>query len=245
MSTAIDDRKIALVTGAGTGIGAACALALARAGFTVGIHYNQSHEEAERVALEIPDAFLIRADLSTEAGVDGVHDELKARGGCDVLVNNAGATIDAPLFTAKLEDFDRIVDVNMRSTWYLLKRVGRLMMRKRQGRIINISSVVGSIGNAGQTVYGMTKAAIDNLTRSAAMELAPYGILVNSVAPGFIETRMTEALSPEIRAQILARVPLGRMGSAEEVAQVVRFLAVEGSYCTGSVLHVNGGMYGG
>ncbi len=152
---------------------------------------------------------------------------------------------DAPLFTAKLEDFDRVVHTNMRATWYLTKRLGRLMMRNRRGRIINISSVVGSTGNAGQTVYGMTKAAIDNFTKSAAIEFAPFGILVNSVAPGFIQTRMTEALSAEIQQAILSHVPLGRMGTPDEVAQLVRFLALEGTYCTGAVFHVNGGMYGG
>lgn len=245
MSNETTETRIALVTGAGTGIGRACAMALGRAGFTVGIHYNRSREEAERVAAEIPGSFLIGADLSTEAGGDAVHDELKTRGGCEVLVNNAGATIDAPMFTAKLEDFDKVVDVNMRSTWYLTKRIGRLMMRARRGRIINVSSVVGSTGNPGQTAYGMTKAAIDCFTKSAAMELAPFGILVNSVAPGFIETRMTEALAPEIKEKILARVPMGRMGRADEVASLVRFLATEGTYCTGSVFHVNGGMYGG
>jgi 3-oxoacyl-[acyl-carrier protein] reductase len=174
-----------------------------------------------------------------------VHDALKERGGVEVLVNNAGATVDAPLFTAKLADFDAVVDGNLRSAWYLTKRIGRLMMRNRRGRIINISSVVGSTGNPGQTVYGMTKAGLDNLTKSAAMELAGFGILVNSVAPGFIETKMTEVLAPEVKAAILARVPLGRMGKAEEVAQLVRFLATEGTYCTGTVFHVNGGMYGG
>jgi 3-oxoacyl-[acyl-carrier protein] reductase len=239
------DIKIALVTGAASGIGAASAKVLAQAGFAVGIHYNSSAAPAEALQKELPNSFLIQGDLSKSGDIDQIHDELKKRGGCDVLVNNAGFNVDAPLFSAKLEDFDQIIATNMRSTWYLTKKISRLMMRKRSGRIINISSVVGSTGNAGQTAYAMTKAAIDSFTKSAAMELAPFGVLVNSVAPGFIETKMTEVLSAEIKQQVLNRIPLQRMGRPEEVAQCVRFLAVEGTYCTGSVLHVNGGMYGG
>lgn len=238
-------KKTALVTGAGTGIGAACAKALAVAGFNVALHYNQSAEAAERLSRELPGSFLLQADLTQTTHMDRLTDELKDNGGCDVLVNNAGLCIDAPLFSAKLEDFDLVVSANMRSAWYLTKKLGRQMMKKRDGRIINISSVVGHTGNAGQTIYAMTKAAIDNLTLSSAQELAPFGILVNSIAPGFIETRMTEKLAEPVRAAILARVPLGRMGRPEEIAQLVRFLAVEGTYCTGSTFHANGGMYGG
>lgn len=237
---------IALVTGGATGIGAACCRALAGAGFTVGIHHRTSATAAEALREELGgESFLVSGDLATTEGVDAVFEAMKARGGVDVLVNNAGATADAPLFTAKLEDFDRIVATNMRSTWYLTKRLARLMMRKRAGRIVLISSVVGSTGNPGQSVYGMTKAALDNFARTAAMELAPFGILVNAVAPGFIETAMTEVLPPEVREAILSRVPLKRMGRPEEVAALVRFLATDGSYCTGTTFHVNGGMYGG
>lgn len=239
------ETQIAVVTGGGTGIGAACCRALGKAGFAVGIHYHTSDRPAQELQREVPGSFLLQGDLSGAEGVDALYAQLKERGGLEVLVNNAGMTIDAPLFTAKLEDFDRVVHTNMRATWYLTKRLGRLMMRNRRGRIINISSVVGSTGNAGQTAYGMTKAAIENFTKSAALEFAPFGILVNAVAPGFIQTRMTETLSPEIQQSILSHVPLGRMGSPEEVAQLVRFLAVEGTYCTGAVFHVNGGMYGG
>lgn len=239
------EARVAVVTGGGTGIGAACCRELGKAGFAVGIHYHTSRQPAEALHHELPGSFLLQADLSTAEGVDALCAQLKERGGLEVLVNNAGMTVDAPLFTAKLEDFDRVIHTNMRATWYLTKRLGRLMMRNRRGKIVNISSVVGSTGNAGQTAYGMTKAAIDNFTKSAAMEFAPFGILVNSVAPGFIQTRMTEALSPEIRQAILSHVPLGRMGTPDEVAQLVRFLALEGTYCTGAVFHVNGGMYGG
>ena len=177
---------------------------MALAGFRVGIHCNQSKAAAEALASDLPgNPFIISADLSTEAGVDQVYDQLKEHAGFSVLVNNAGMTVDMPLFSAKLEDFDRIVATNMRSTWYLTKRLTRLMIRKRQGRVINISSVVGSTGNPTQSVYGMTKAAIDNFTKTAAAELASYNILVNSVAPGFIETRMTSELSEDVKKQIL------------------------------------------
>lgn len=238
--------KVALVTGGATGIGAACCRALSQAGFAVGIHHRTSALAAQALQEELGEtAFLVAADLSTGEGVDAVYETMRQRGGLEVLVNNAGATVDAPLFSARLEDFDRIVATNMRSTWYLTKRLARLMMRQRSGRIINLSSVVGSTGNPGQSVYGMTKAAIDNFTRTAAAELAHYGILVNAVAPGFIETAMTQVLPEEVREGILARVPLKRMGTPDEVAALVRFLAVEATYCTGTTFHVNGGMYGG
>lgn len=238
-------RPVALVTGGGTGIGRACASALAAAGFDVGVHYNRSAGPAEALVGALQGSFGVQADLSTPEGVEVVFAALKARGRLDVLVNNAGMNVDAPLFTAKLEDFEAIVATNMRAAWLLTRRLMRLMIRQGHGRIINISSVVGSTGNAGQGIYGMTKAALDNFTKTAAMELGARNILVNSVAPGFIETAMTEKLSDEVKAKLLERVPLGRMGKPEEVADVVRFLATSGTYCTGSVIHVNGGMYGG
>lgn len=239
-----DKPRVALVTGGGTGIGAACCRELAEAGFCVGIHYNSSGAPAAALQAELERSFVLQADLSMQAGADAIYAALKERGGLEVLVNNAGMTIDGPLFSAKIDDFDRVVNTNMRSTWYLSKRLGRLMMRNKRGRIINVSSVVGSTGNPMQTIYGMTKAAIDNFTKAAAVEFAPYNILVNSVAPGFIDTRMTAALPGEVQQHIVDRIPLGRMGTPQEVAQLVRFLAVEGSYCTGAVFHVNGGMYG-
>ncbi len=233
------------MTGAGTGIGRACAIALAEAGFEVGVHYNRSEEQANALVAELENAFAVQADLSDPDGPQAIYAALKERGGVEVLVNNAGRSIDAPLFSAKLEDFETLVDTNIRAAWLLIRRVMRLMIRRKQGRIINISSVVGSTGNAGQGVYGMTKAALDNLTKTAAMELAPHNILVNAVAPGFIDTAMTQELPEEVRADILARVPLGRLGRPEEVADMVRWLATGATYCTGTVFHVNGGMYGG
>lgn len=240
-----EPKPVALVTGGATGIGAACCRVLAQAGFRVGIHYNSSAAAAEALAAELPGSFTVGADVSTDAGVDALAEALKDKGPLAVLVNNAGLALDAPLFSAKVEDFDKTVATNMRSVWLVTKKLSRLMIRRKDGRIINISSVVGSTGNPTQTAYGMTKAAIDNFTKTAAMELAGYNILVNAVAPGFIQTRMTSDLSPEVQAGILSRIPLGRMGTPEEVAKVVRFLAVDGSYVTGTVIHVNGGMYGG
>lgn len=241
----MDNKKIALVTGGTGGIGKACCIALSEAGFRVAIHYRSSDELAEELTVKIPGSFTIKADLSTTEGVDLVYDALKKEGGVEVLVNNAGMTADGPLMRAKLEDFDRVVAVNMKSTWYLTKRLSRMMARKSSGRIINISSVVGSTGNAYQTIYGMTKAAVDNFTKSCAMELASYNILVNSIAPGFIETPMTDKLPEEEKEKIISRIPLGRMGQPTDVARMVRFLATEGDYCTGSTFHLNGGMYGG
>ena len=240
-----EEKTVAVVTGGATGIGAACCRALHAAGFLVGIHYRSSSEAAEALARELSGSFLVKADLSTEEGVDTLVAAVKDRGPLGVVVNNAGLALDAPLFSAKVEDFDLTVATNMRSVWLVTKKLSRLMIRRRAGRIINISSVVGSTGNPTQTSYGMTKAAIDNFTKSAAAELASYQILVNSVAPGFIETAMTSVLDPAVQETILGRIPLGRMGQPEEVAQVVHFLATSASYITGSVLHVNGGMYGG
>jgi len=240
-----NEKKVALVTGGATGIGAACSRALAAAGFRVGIHYNSSAAAAEALAAELPGSFTVGADVSTDAGVDALAEALKDKGPLFVVVNNAGLALDAPLFSAKVEDFDKTVATNMRSVWLVTKKLSRLMIRRKEGRIINMSSVVGSTGNPTQTAYGMTKAAIDNFTKTAAMELAGYNILVNAVAPGFIETRMTADLSDEVKAGIFGRIPLGRMGKPEEIAQVVRFLATEGSYITGTTIHVNGGMFGG
>ena len=162
-----------------------------------------------------------------------------------MLVNNAGYNVNAPLPLMKLDDYDSVAAI-ARGTWYLTKLVlRRFMLRQQAGRIINISSVVGHTGNRGQSPYTMVKAGLDALTKSLCQELAGRPILVNSVAPGFIETEMTAALPEEIRQAIIARIPQGRLGTPEEVAEVVAWLATRASYVNGSVIHVNGGMYGG
>jgi len=162
----------------------------------------------------------------------------------DMLVNNAGYNRNAPIFTMKLDDYDAVAGLG-RGTWYLTKLILRRFMLRSGGRIVNISSVVGHTGNAGQIPYTMVKAGLDAMTRSLAQELRGRDILINSVAPGFIQTDMTAELPEEVTSRILEQIPLGRMGRPEEVAEVVAFLADSGSYVTGSVLHVNGGLYGG
>lgn len=240
------EKPIAIVTGGAKGIGAACSRALSLRGFSVGIHYRESAGAAEQLRAELQNSFLIQANLENISEAERIYKAVQDRGGAlAVLVNNAGAAFDAPLLSSAIEDFDRTININLKSTWYLIKRLSRFMAKRKYGRIINISSVIGHVGNAGQAMYGMSKAAIDNLTKTAALELAHYGILVNSVAPGFIDTDMTRSLSDELRSALLKRIPLGRVGTTEEVADAVLFLAQEGSYCTGSIFHVNGGMYGG
>ncbi len=242
----MSERPVALVTGGGTGIGAACCRQLAADGFRVGIHYRSSEEKALKLSAELDSSFTVKADLMESASLDALIKELKeVAGRVDVLVNNAGFNVNAPMLAMNLEQYDAVASV-ARGTWYLTKLVlRRFMMRKGSGRIINISSVVGHTGNAGQIPYTMVKAGLDAFTKSLAQELAGRDILVNAIAPGFIDTEMTDELPEEIRAAILAKIPQGRTGRADEIADVVGFLATRGSYINGSVLHVNGGMYGG
>jgi 3-oxoacyl-[acyl-carrier protein] reductase len=242
----MNPKPVALVTGGAGGIGAACCRALAREGFRVGIHYRASEEAARTVLDETGDGFLLQADLSDINRVDAMLADLKVRTDrVDVLVNNAGVSVNADIHTMNIGQFDA-QRAMLRGTWYLTKRILRMfMLRANSGRIINISSVVGHTGNVGQIPYTMEKAALDAFTKSLAAELKGRNILVNSIAPGFIETEMTSVLPENIRDQILERIPLERMGRAEEVADVAAFLATKGSYMTGGVMHVNGGLYGG
>ncbi|HLA27848.1 MAG TPA: 3-oxoacyl-ACP reductase family protein [Syntrophales bacterium] len=240
------EKPVAIVTGGGRGIGAACCRALAREGFRVGIHYRNSSQEAGKVLAEIEDGFLLQADIAEIDQVENMVTTVKGLSdNVDVLVNNAGLSINADINSMKIEQFDTQRALT-RGIWYLTKRIIRLfMLRKNNGRIINISSVVGHTGNAGQIPYTMEKAALEAFTKSLTRELKGRNILVNSVAPGFIDTEMTEALPEEVKTQMLANIPLGRMGLPDEVAEVVAFLAMKGAYITGSVIHVNGGLYGG
>jgi len=242
----MSDAPVALVTGGGTGIGAACCRALAREGFRVAVHYRSSEESARKLAAELPDAFTVRADLGSPEEIDALIAELKEQAGrVDVLVNNAGFNVNAPMLSMQVDDYDAVAGM-ARGAWYLTKVVlRRFMLRKKTGRIINISSVVGHTGNPGQIPYTMTKAGLDAFTKSLCQELAGRDILVNSVAPGFIETEMTAELPDDVKQAIIARIPQQRMGSADEVADVVAFLATRGGYVNGTVIHVNGGMFGG
>jgi len=242
----VSDAPVALVTGGGTGIGAACCRALAHEGLRVGVHYRSSEEKARKLAEELPDAFSVRADLSEAGEIDALVAELKERAGrVDVLVNNAGFNVNAPMLAMKVDDYDAVASM-ARGAWYLTKLVlRRFMLRAKRGRIVNVSSVVGHTGNPGQIPYTMVKAGLDAFTKSLSQELAGRDILVNSVAPGFIESEMTAELPEEIKQFILARVPQQRMGRPEEVADVVAWLATRASYVNGSVIHVNGGLFGG
>jgi 3-oxoacyl-[acyl-carrier protein] reductase len=241
----MSERPIALVTGGAGGIGSACCRALAAEGFRVGVGYRSSGEAAQKLAREI-DGFAVPGDIAIAEDVEKIIATVKeAAGRLDVLVNNAGVNVNGPFMMMPLEDIDK-VRAATRGTMLLTKlAIRRFMFRQKSGRIINISSVVGHQGNAGQVPYTMEKAGLDAMTRSLALELMDRGILVNSVAPGFIDTAMTTALPAEIRDMILKQIPLGRMGTPEEVAEVVAFLATKGSYVTGTVIHVNGGLYRG
>jgi 3-oxoacyl-[acyl-carrier protein] reductase len=237
---------VALVTGGATGIGAACCRRLAADGFRIAVHFRSSEEKARKLIDELPDAFGVRGDLGRSEEIDAIIKSIKEQAGrVDVLVNNAGYNVNAPMLTMNLEHYDAVAGL-ARGTWYLTKLVlRRFMLRGGAGRIINISSVVGHTGNPGQIPYTMAKAGLDAFTKSLSQELAGRDILVNSVAPGFIDTEMTGELTDAIKESILARIPQGRMGRADEVADVVSFLASRGSYVNGTVVHVNGGMYGG
>ena len=238
-------EPVALVTGGAGGIGAACCRALAKDGFRVGVGYRSSADKAEALAAAIG-GFVVPGDVAVAEDVEKMIGVIKDRAGrLDVLVNNAALNVNGAFMMMPLDDIDRVRAVT-RGTILLTKlAIRRFMFRQKSGRIINISSVVGHQGNAGQVPYTMEKAGLDAMTRSLAVELMDRGILVNSVAPGFIDTAMTAELPAETKETIVKQIPLGRMGKPEEVAEVVAFLASRGSYITGTVIHVNGGLYRG
>lgn len=240
--------RTALVTGAGRGIGRAIAIALARAGHRIAINYQSSdaaaNDAAEIIRAAGGTAATFKADVSDTDQVKALFEAVaKELGDVEILVNNAGITRDTLLMRMKDEEWDRVLATNLRSVMLCTRAATRAMMKARFGRIISISSVSGLAGNAGQTNYAAAKAGIIGFTKSVARELASRGVTANAIAPGFIETDMTGALSEDVRASALAAIPAGRMGSPEDVANAVVFLASdEAGYITGQTLAVDGGM---
>lgn len=239
---------IALITGAARGIGRAIALELAKSGFDIAVNYNSSESAAESLVNEIKalgvNAVKFQADVSSQEQAAKLFKDVKAEmGAVSVLVNNAGITRDNLLMRMKPEEWQEVINANLNSVYYCVKEAIRDMAKARFGRIINIASVVGLIGNAGQANYAASKAGIIGFTKSIAREYASRGITANAIAPGFIATKMTEVLKDEIKAGIEAQIPAGHIGKPEDVANVVRFFASEQSaYITGQVLAVDGGM---
>ncbi len=242
------DGKIAIITGAGRGIGRAIAIKFAESGSKVVINYRNSLAQVEELLNTIRnaggEAVAIQADISKEEEAKKLIEEVKNQfGRIDILVNNAGITKDGLMMRMQEEDFDQVIDINLKGTFFCMKHASNVMLRQRKGKIVNISSVVGLTGNIGQMNYAASKAGVIGMTKSAARELASRGITVNAVAPGFIETEMTEALADKVKEATIAAIPLKRYGYASEVAEAVSFLASEASdYITGQVLVVDGGM---
>ncbi len=239
--------KVALVTGSTRGIGKAIAVAFAERGATV-VVTGRDRGTAEIIANNIRNEFEVEAygfGLDLSGDIESVWKEIKqAVGTVDILVNNAGITKDNLFIRMKDEEWQQVIDVNLTGTYKITKLVVKDMIKKRYGRIINISSIIGFIGNIGQVNYATTKAGLIGFTKSLAKEVASRNITVNAVAPGFIETEMTEVLPAEIKESYLKQIPLGRFGKPQDVANVVLFLASDlSSYITGETIHVNGGMY--
>ena len=240
--------RVAFVSGASRGIGKACALALSAAGNRV-ILAARNIEKLEEVAAEIrskgADAFVTQLDLgSIDSIKEAFAKSTKEFGPVDILINKAGVTKDGLALRMKKDDWDLVINTNLSGSFFAIQQVLHGMMRERWGRIVNITSVVGEAGNAGQSNYSASKAGLIGVTKSLAQEMASRGITVNAVAPGFIETDMTSVLSPELKEKVLAGIPLKRMGSPEDIAAAVAFLSSDAAgYITGHVLDVNGGMY--
>ncbi|HAR4652866.1 TPA: 3-oxoacyl-[acyl-carrier-protein] reductase [Staphylococcus aureus] len=241
--------KSALVTGASRGIGRSIALQLAEEGYNVAVNYAGSKEKAEAVVEEIKakgvDSFAIQANVADADEVKAMIKEVVSQfGSLDVLVNNAGITRDNLLMRMKEQEWDDVIDTNLKGVFNCIQKATPQMLRQRSGAIINLSSVVGAVGNPGQANYVATKAGVIGLTKSAARELASRGIIVNAVAPGFIVSDMTDALSDELKEQMLTQIPLARFGQDTDIANTVAFLASDkAKYITGQTIHVNGGMY--
>ena len=244
----MEEKQVDFVTGGSRGIGKAIALKYAENGYNVVINYvsentniDELKDEFDKYSIE---SLIVKADVSKAEEVENaVKQAIEKFGKIDVLVNNAGITRDTLLMRMKEEDFDKVIEINLKGTFLVTKAVTPYMMKRRNGRIVNLSSVVGVTGNAGQSNYSASKAGIIGFTKSVAKELASRDIRANAVAPGFIDTDMTNVLSDDVKANINAQIPMKRMGTAREIANVVYFLgSEESSYITGQVINIDGGM---
>ncbi|MBY0011268.1 3-oxoacyl-[acyl-carrier-protein] reductase [Paenibacillus typhae] len=241
--------QTALVTGGSRGIGRSIALALAEHGVKVAVNYSGSEAAAQETVARIAElgseGIALKGNVgSSEQAENLVKEVINTWGRIDILVNNAGITRDNLIMRMKEEEFDQVIETNLKGVFNCLKAVTRPMMKQRYGRIINISSVVGVTGNPGQVNYTAAKAGVIGMTKSAARELASRGITVNCIAPGFIDTDMTRELSDEVRSELLKGIPLAQLGRPEDIANTAVFLASQGAaYMTGQTLHVDGGMY--
>ena len=241
-------NQVALITGGTRGIGKEIAITLAKEGYNIALNYRSENEELSKLKQEIEannvKCLTVKGDISSfEDCEQFVKQTIQEFGKIDILVNNAGITKDTLLIRMKKEDFEQVINVNLVGTFNVTKNVISYMMKAHSGRIINISSVVGICGNAGQTNYAASKAGIIGFTKSLAKEVASRNILVNAIARGFIQTNMTDVLKEEIKQEIAKNIPMQRMGDAKDVANVVKFLASrDSSYITGQVIHVDGGM---
>ena len=242
------EGKTAIVTGASRGIGREIALQLAQEGAKVAVNYSGSKDKADEVVQQIKDtggeAFAIQADVSNSDSVKTMVDmTIETFGSIDILVNNAGITKDNLLVRMKEDEWDDVININLKGVFLCTKGVSRQMMRQRAGKIVNVASIVGVSGNAGQANYVAAKAGVIGFTKTTAQELAARNINVNAVAPGFITTDMTDALDETMKNQMLANIPLGKLGSPENVAKTVMFLlSDDAAYITGQTIHVDGGM---
>lgn len=240
-------EKIALVTGASRGIGKEIAMELAERGATVIVNYSGSEEKAQQTVSEIKknggEAVAVKCDVADFAACEKLAKDVIGRyGRLDILVNNAGITRDGLIMKMSEQDFDSVMDTNLKGTYNMIRHFSRWFLKQKSGRIINIASVSGVIGNAGQANYSASKAGVIGLTRAVARELSGRGICINAVAPGFIDTDMTRQMSEDAKKGIEAMIPMGHMGKPEDVARLVGFLADEAEYITGQVICVDGGM---